>query len=127
MKMKVKIIQSCLTLCDPPWTVAHQAPLSMEFSRREYWSGLPFRPPGDLHNSGMEPRSPTLQADSLSSEPPDITEWYLPILLCVTPITPRSLMWAGNQVFPALLLTCPVSGHFYLLRTTPSLEGLSGA
>ena len=59
--------QSCLTLCDP-WTVAHQAPLFMEFSRQEYWSGLPFSPPGDLPNQGTEHESsvsPTLQAYSL--------------------------------------------------------------
>ena len=48
------------------WTVACQVPLSMEFSRPEYWSGLPFPPPGGLPHSGTEPRSPTLQADSLS-------------------------------------------------------------
>ena len=53
-----------------PWTVARQAPLSMEFSRQEDWSGLPFPLPGDLPNPGIEPRSPTLQADSLPSEPP---------------------------------------------------------
>ena len=53
-----------------PWTVARQAPLSMEFSRQEYWSGLPFPPPGDLPNPGIEPGSPTLQVDSLASEPP---------------------------------------------------------
>ena len=53
-----------------PWTVAHQAPLSMEFSRQEYWSGYPFPSPGDLPNSGIEPRSPALQADTLLSEPP---------------------------------------------------------
>ena len=40
-----------------PWTVAHQAPLSMGFSRQEYWSGLPCPPPGDLPDSGIEPRS----------------------------------------------------------------------
>ena len=51
------------------WTVAHQAPLSMEFSRQEYWSGLPFPSPGDLPNPGIEPKSPTLQADALPSEP----------------------------------------------------------
>ena len=54
----------------PPWTLAHQAPLSMEFSRQEYWSGLPFLSPGDLPKSGIEPRSPSLKADSLMSEPP---------------------------------------------------------
>ena len=53
-----------------PWTVAHQAPLSMEFSRQEYWSGLPFPSPGDLPDPGIEPRSPTLQADTSSTEPP---------------------------------------------------------
>ena len=53
-----------------PWTVAHQAPLSTELSRQDYWSGLPFLPPGDLPNPGTEPRSPALQTDSLLTEPP---------------------------------------------------------
>ena len=53
-----------------PRTVARQAPLSMEFSRQEYWSGLPFPFPGDLPDLGIEPRSPALQADSLPSESP---------------------------------------------------------
>ena len=44
-----------------PWTVAHQAPLSMGFSRQEYWSGLPFPSPGDLPNPGIEPGSPSLR------------------------------------------------------------------
>ena len=52
------------------WTVACQAPLSMEFSRQEYWSGLPFPPSEDLPDPGIEPRSLALQADSLPSEPP---------------------------------------------------------
>ena len=53
-----------------PWTAAHQAPLSMEFSRQGYWGGLSFSPPGDLPNTGIEPGSPALQAGSLLSEPP---------------------------------------------------------
>jgi len=53
-----------------PWTVAHQAPPSMEFSRQEYWSGLPFPSPGDLPHPGIKPGSPTLWADALPSEPP---------------------------------------------------------
>ena len=53
-----------------PWTVAHQAPLSMGFSRQEYWSGLPFPSLGDLPDPGIEPGSPALQADALPSEPP---------------------------------------------------------
>ena len=53
-----------------PWTVAHQAPPFMGFPRQEYWSGLPFPSPGDLPNPGIEPRSPALQADALTSELP---------------------------------------------------------
>ena len=52
------------------WTVVFQAPLPMEFSRQEYWSGLPCRSPGDLPNPGIEPRFPALQVDSLPTEPP---------------------------------------------------------
>ena len=52
------------------WTVAHQAPLSMGFSREELWSGLPYPPPGDLPSPGIEPRSPTLLVGSLQSELP---------------------------------------------------------
>ena len=53
-----------------PWTIARQASLSRGFSKQEYWSGLPFPSPGDLPNPGIEPESPALQADALSSEPP---------------------------------------------------------
>ena len=52
-----------------PWTVAHQAPLSMELSRQEYWRELLFPSPGDLPDPGIESRSPALQEDSLPSEP----------------------------------------------------------
>ena len=65
---KVKLL-SGVQLFATPWTVAYQAPLSMEFSRQEYWSGLPFPPPGDLSDTGVKPRSPALQADALPSEP----------------------------------------------------------
>ena len=64
-----EVTQLCPTLCDPV-DIACQAPLSMGFSRQEYWSGLPFPSPGDLPNPGIEPGSPALQADALSSEPP---------------------------------------------------------
>ena len=53
-----------------PWTVAYQTSPSRGFSRQEYWSGLPFSSPGDLPDPGIEPRSPALQADALTSEPP---------------------------------------------------------
>ena len=64
--------QSCLTLCDP-WTVAHQAPLSMGFPRQEYLSGLPFPSPGDLPHPGTEPaspKSPALADGFFTTEPP---------------------------------------------------------
>ena len=66
--VKVLIAQSCLTLCNI-MDYRLQAPLSMEFSRQEYWSGLPFPSPGDLPDPWIEPRSPELQADSSASEP----------------------------------------------------------
>ena len=61
---------SCVQLFATLWTVAYQASPSMGFSRQEYWSGLPFPSPGDLSDPGIEPRSPALEADTLTSEPP---------------------------------------------------------
>ena len=61
------VTQSCLTLATP-YSVARQTPLSLGFSRQEYWSGLPFPCPGDLPNPVIEPGSPALQADSLLTE-----------------------------------------------------------
>ena len=69
MKVKVLAAQSHQTLCDP-MDCSLPAPLFMGFSRQDYWSGSPFPSAGDLPDPGMEPRSPTLQADSLPSEPP---------------------------------------------------------
>ena len=71
--MKVKSL-SQVRLFATPWTVAYHAPLSLGFSRQEYWSGLPFPSPEDLPNSEIELGSPTFQADALTSEPP--TEDY---------------------------------------------------
>ena len=65
--MKVKLL-SGVQLFVTPWTVAYQAPPSVEFSRQEYWSRLPFPSPGDLPDPGIEPGYPTLQADALQSE-----------------------------------------------------------
>ena len=66
-KVKVKSL-SCVQLFATAWTVAYQAPQSMELSRQEYWSGLPFLSPGDIPDSGIEAGSPALQADALTSE-----------------------------------------------------------
>ena len=69
---EVKLL-SRVRLFATPWTVTQQAPLSMGFSRQEYWNGLPFPSPGDLPHPGIEPRSTALQADALLSEPPGKT------------------------------------------------------
>ena len=61
------VAQSCLTVT--PWTVAHQAPLSMEFPRQAHWSGLPFPPPGDLPNPGIELTSPASAGGFLTTKP----------------------------------------------------------
>ena len=69
MKVKVLVTQSCLSLCDPMQCSLPGSSV-MEFSRQEYWSGLPFPSPGDFPNPGMEPRSCTLPVDFLPSELP---------------------------------------------------------
>ena len=66
---EVKLL-SRVWLFATPWTVAYQAPPSMEFSRQEYWSVLLFPPPGDLPDPGIEPGSPASQADALLSQSP---------------------------------------------------------
>ena len=66
----VLVTQSCKKLFATPWTVAHQAPLSMGFYRQEYWSEFQRPPPGDLPNPRIEPRSPALKADSLPIDLP---------------------------------------------------------
>ena len=87
------VAQSCLTLATP-WTVAGQAPLSVGFSRQEYWSGLPFPSPGNHPNPGIEPRSPVLQADSLSTELQE-KPWLVGI--------PGNSMWVLGPACPFLL------------------------
>ena len=77
--MKVKLL-SRVQLFETPWTVAHQAPPSMEFSRQEYWCGLPFPSPGDLPDPAIEPVSPALQMDSLP-----LSYWEAHVHLFVSP------------------------------------------
>ena len=69
VKMKVLVFNHVRVFATP-WGIACQAPLPMEFSKQEYWSGLSFPSPGDLPNPGIKPRSHSLQTDSLPSEPP---------------------------------------------------------
>ena len=68
----VCVSHSVLSDSETLWTIAHQVPLSMEFSRQRYWSGLPFPSPGYLPNPEIEPESPAFQTDSSPSEPPGL-------------------------------------------------------
>ena len=105
--MKVKSL-SRVRLSATPWTEAYQAPQAMEFSRQEYWSGLPFPSPGDLPNPGIEPGSPALQADALSSEPPGNPNAHVSMLFSqIIPLSPsptesKSLFFTSVS----LLLSC---------------------
>ena len=82
---------SCIRLFVTPWAVAHQAPLSLGFSRQEYWSGLPFPSPRDLPDTGITPGFPELQVDSLPSEPP-VKLWGLKTLITSPEITDMRLL-----------------------------------
>ena len=90
--------QSCPTLVIP-WTVAHQAPLSMRFSRQEYWSGLSFPFPGDLPKHWIEPGCPAWQANSLPTE--------LPFGCCIACIYPLLTAWLTEETvfFPLYVLS----------------------
>ena len=87
------------------WTVACPAPLSMGFSRQEYWSRLPFPPPVGLPNPGIEPRPPALQADSLPSEPPG-----KPCTSVISPIELPSLFLIYHSLFNYYYLFILIGG-----------------
>src|SRR5574340_381233 len=76
-KSESEVTQSCPTLCYPT-TVAHQAPLFIGFSRQEYWSGLPFPPPGDLADPVIEPSSAALAGRFFTTEPPSLPHISMP-------------------------------------------------
>ena len=101
-------VQLFAVLC----TVAYQAPSYVEFSRQEYWSGLPFPSPGDLPNLGIEPRSPALQADTLPSEPPGKPKgghwcWILKRERL------QGLLTLEVFIFPSLLIQLPLTHLFF--------------
>ena len=90
------------TLC----TVAHQAPLSMGFSRQEYWHGWPFTSPEDLPNPGIKSGSPVLQVDSLLTEPPEKPCDILELQLCL-PLHSAVLLQSFNCYQLAIMSQCP--------------------
>ena len=87
------------------WTVVHQAPLSMGFSRQEHWNGLPFPPPGDLPDPRIEPGSPMVQADCLPSEPPGKPQLHAYFLLLSQQETHLSPPPRGAQISVGLFTT----------------------
>ena len=86
-----------------PWTVDCQAPLSVGFSRHEYWNGLPFPSPGDLPNPGIEPGSPALQADSLPTELREAQGTDNPLLSSVSSKHLSFWWWFYNKERTSLL------------------------
>ena len=83
------------------WTIASQAPLSVEFSRQEYWSGQPFPPRGSLPNLGLEHRSPPWQADSLLSEPLGKPSFMCTSFQRSLTCSDRELSWWNSSYLPA--------------------------
>ena len=106
--MHAKLVQSCLALCDPVDCTAFQAPLSVEFSRQEYWSGLPCPPPGDLPDSGIKPLSSVSSAMAgVFFTTSAICEISFSILVCKIPSRPSLGLW----VF-----------HFKMVYVLPELD-----
>ena len=87
-----------------PWTTAHQAPLSMEFSRQGYWSGFPFPPPGNLSNTGFEPMSSSLQADSLPLHHPGRSFLIYRVQIIILPFFLFALETIYKEYSPKYLL-----------------------
>ena len=101
---KVKVPLSCLTLCDP-MDCSPPGSTSMGFSRQEYWSGLPLASPGDLPDPGTEPRSPALEADALTSEPPGKpTPFIVTIKYCLC--SPYCTTSPCSFLYPVVCTSC---------------------
>ena len=118
LKSEGEVAQS-VWLFATPWTVAHQAPQSVGFSRQEYWSGLPCTPPGDLPDPGIEPGPPSLQ-NSLPSEPPGKPTGSLrSLVLNLASKKPSSRLWTlGCPIMVAsqrLSTSCGVFWHWICL------------
>ena len=99
------VAQSCLTFCDPHG-LGCQAPLSMECSRQEYWSGLPFPSPGDLPDPGIEPRPPALQADlnHLSHQGSPIRKAFIFVSFLLLTHVPGLCCWGLDQKLVAKVM-----------------------
>ena len=106
MKVSHTVVSNSVT----PWNITRLAPLSMEFSQQEYWSGLPFPSPGDLPNPGIEPASPALQSDPF---PTDLlgkpTTIYRSTKISNTQQCKTFNAWSSNQIKPGMQRTKKIS------------------
>ena len=122
------VTNSCLTLATP-WTMPHQTPLSMEFSRKEYWSGLPFPPPGNLIDPGIKPEfsvSPALEGGYFTTETLLVVSQLLsPARLFATPWTAAlqaSLSFTISQILLKLMSIELVMPSNHLVLCHPLLQ-----
>ena len=100
----------------PHRTIAHQAPQSMDFYRQEYWSGLPFPSPGNLPNPGIEPGSPTWQADALLSEPQGKPTIHHKCCVCVCVCVYLFCLWV-HKICGEIFSSVTFLSHFiYTVR-----------
>ena len=114
------VAQSCPTLCDPMDCIDHQAPLSMGFTKQEYWNGLLFPSPRDLPRPGIEPASPALQADSLPrgllGNPYQWLKFSFPRSTTLTAFSCSCLSYTSNNaqslLYASYLATCETHLHF---------------
>ena len=95
-----------------PWTVARQAPLSVQFSRQEYWSGPPFLSPRDIPNPGIKPGSPALQADPLLSNVPEKTQTCL--------VFQKQSAW--GFLASTIKFISPKGGEFFFFERFPTIQ-----
>ena len=119
---------SRVQLLKTPWTLAWQTPLSMGFSRQEYWSGLPFPSPGDLPDPGIEPRSPPLEADALTSEPPgkpriSIDAWIYLWAFCFVPLIYISVFVPVPYCLDDCGFRLILPGSFFFLKFALAIRG----
>ena len=114
----MRSLQSC-PIFATLWAVAHQAPLSLGFSRQECWSGSPFPSPGDLPHPGIELGSPAWQADSLPSAPPGKTVPDLRLCVCIyrgpASISGNTALWEARSRLSGSAFPPPLSGGGYVL------------
>ena len=112
---------NCVRLCVTPWTIAHQTPLSMVFSRQEYWSRLPFPPPGDLPDPGINPASPALAGGFFTTVPPNPKDTSGPPKELILGLVLRILITLSSHL-PSLAFSSKAPAVPWILPLSPTLS-----